>query len=227
MKTAVLWVLPILAVSSIGSITFATSHPRLLHSPKNHDSKVVPFKYDNEVEKYLISVSSYMLVPPRDGIFGAMRVPTFHGKNISTVPGYDTIKSINKDISIASFVVGRLPESTVQAYAEYKQANPKQKIEVPEFRVTRIHALYKNAMNPESRNYLSQELHPIVENAQKTALAKGYDTFSQGINVGGVSGYIMAKAIRASDKSCYGCHATIKPGEPIGYVMAAIWNKAP
>lgn len=226
MKTAVFWVLPILAVSSIGSMTFATSHPIVNDNEKKRESKgtskLVSFKHDREIDKYLTSISSFMLVPPRDGRFGASRVPTFHGSAIRTVPGYKEIEALGNESSIASFVVGAMPKEMVDSYAKYKISNPE--AEIPKVRSTLIHFLMKPGIDQQN---IHRELRKIVEKTKEKVDKEGYDAYSEPLNVPGISGNILAKAIRASDKSCFGCHATIKPGEPIGYVMAAIWNKAP
>ncbi len=67
----------------------------------------------------------------------------------------------------------------------------------------------------------------MVVNKVKVLMdSKGYETYSQATVVDGVSGWVMAKAVRASEKSCYGCHNTIKEGEPIGHVAAVLWKKA-
>jgi hypothetical protein len=228
MKQAALWLIPAVALASVGSLTYATSRPTIEDGAKKSDakvvSKIVPFAHDTEIDKYLNSIRSFMLVPPRDGNFGARRVPTFHGTNIGSVPGYKDVAELTKNSSMASFVVGTFPAESLKGLKDYQQANPNQKIEIPTYRTTSIHSFYRNdAKGNQSLNQY-QELRKLVEHAKKTVDAKGYETFSESVTVGGAAGFIMSKAVQATDKSCYSCHANIKPGEPIGHVMAAIWR---
>jgi hypothetical protein len=239
MKQSALWLLPVVALASVGSLTYATSKSTIVEDgTKKHDSKVVsklvPFAHDTEIDKYLTSVASYMLVPPRNGSFGASRVPTFHGTNIGSIPGYQDISELAKKSSIASFVVGTFPDDALKGYRDYQKANPNQKIEIPTYRITRVHSLYQNlgyatqqGKMPDRGAQTYDELRKLVQQVKKTIDEKGYDAYSESVSVNGAPGFIMAKAVHAVDKSCYSCHSNIKEGEPIGNVVAAIWKKAP
>jgi hypothetical protein len=140
MKQAALWLLPAVALASVGSLTYATSRPTHEEEGKKSDikvvTKIVPFAHDTEIDKYLTSIRSFMLVPPRNGQFGAMRIPTFHGASKSSIPGYKEVQLLGEDFSFSSSVVGTLPNDSLDAYKQYKVANTAQNIQVPTYRVT-------------------------------------------------------------------------------------------
>ena len=231
MKFTATWILPIVALASIGSLTYATSRPMIRdEETKKKDShivsKLVPFKHDTEIDTYLTSIRSYMLTPPRDGRFGGGRIPTFHGASRSSIPGYKEVEALGVDHSFASFVVGEMPKETIKAYAEYKAKNPDQNIEIPKYRSTLVHSMIKPQTGVSPRtNGFKQIPQSVVNDVKATVDKQGYDAYSHAVKIDGVEGWIMAKAVRASDKSCYGYHTTIKEGQPIGHVIAVLWNK--
>ena len=101
MKQAALWLIPAVALTTIGSLTYASNRPKADEGPKRHEEKVltktVPFAHDQEISTYLTSIRSFMLTPPRDGRFGASRIPTFHGVTKNKVPGYNEVEALTKD----------------------------------------------------------------------------------------------------------------------------------
>lgn len=233
MKQALIWLIPAIALTSVGSLTYATIHPDDgTKSVPKHDSnpktKIVHFAHDAEIDTYLGSIRSYMLVPPRDNRFGASRVPTFHGRNIQSVPGYKDISSLTKDNSLVSYVVGVMPPEQIKNYQDYLAKNPTATFKLPKFRSTIIHWLDQTPRHSrEGMDKIMMELTETVQTVKTKVDNEGYETYSQAVTLDGASGHIMAKAIKATDKSCYGCHTSIKEGQPIGHVIAAIWEKRP
>ncbi len=153
MKQAGFLLLPAVALTSVGALTYATSQPRMepvakhLSSPTNEGtkwndshiaSKTVPFAHDNEIDAYLTSIRSFMLTPPRDGRFGASRIPTFHGVSKNKVPGYNEIEKLGEANSFASFVIGEIPKETIAELKDYKEMYPEYKLEIPKYRVTQV-----------------------------------------------------------------------------------------
>ena len=247
MKQAALWLLPAVALTSVGSLTYATSQPRI-ESSTNHArpplvdvgtkendshnvSKTVPFVHDSEIDTYLTSVRSFMLTPPRDGRFGASRMAPMYFHNVNRVTGYEDVKVLSKDISFMSFVVG------AQSPAEFvhsQNANPSTdpKLQVPKYRTTTVHSTYGTPIYGRytANRFKGDKAITDVLDSISSVKAKvdkgGYETYSQAVTINSTPGWIMAKAVRASDKSCYGCHNTVKDGEPIGHVVAILWKKA-
>lgn len=243
MKQAALWLLPAVALTSVGSLTYATSQPRIESSTKylsqppvdegtkRNDShivsKTVPFAHDSEIDTYLTSVRSFMLTPPRDGRFGASRIPTFHGVSKNKIPGYNEIEKLGDGNSFASFVVGETPQEMISALKDYKEKHPEYKLDIPKYRVTYVHHIRHQAIMA-SQSAAKETVTPkmVVNKVKEVMDSKGYETYSQATEIDGIPGWVMAKAVRASDKSCYGCHNTVKEGEPIGHVVAILWKKA-
>ena len=241
MKQAAFWLLPAVAFTSVGSMTYATSQPKFesgaRHSTLLNDeatkksdsyvvSKTVPFPHDSDIDTYLTSIRSFMLTPPRDGRFGAGRIPTFHGVSRNSIPGYKEVAKLGEENSFASFVVGEIPKETIASYKDYKEKHPEYKFEIPKYRVTRVHNIWHQpAAAAQSAAKPIDNPQIVVDKIKGIMDSKGYETYSQSTVIDGVPGWVMAKAVRASDKSCYGCHTTIKEGQPIGHVVAILWKK--
>lgn len=227
MKLASLWLLPAIALTSIGSLTHATSRPSHEDGgPKKGDNKVVSsvvkFDHDADIDAYLTSIRSFMLTPPRDGRFGASRVPTFHGEHIGKIPGYKEINQLKDVMMVNSFVAGAMSGEMLKNWKDYKTANPNQNIEIPEYRITRVHTVQGSEPQLQVTPNLQKEILAAVSQTKKLVNEKGYDTYSNSITVNGAKGWIMSKAVRAFDKSCYSCHSDIKEGQPIGHVIATV-----
>lgn len=231
-----------------GAIAYATSAP--VHKAPTLDrtdktdkttSKVhkIKFKHDGEIDAYLTSIRSYMLVPPRDGLFGASRIPTLHGQGRNKIPGYqDVAKFGEENLQFASFVVGLQPAENLKYYQEAVSAGRMKESDVPKFRQTAVHWVTPNgkakdvvAQQIESTPTLlvvnRKELYAEVSKFQEKCMTEGYDDFSDSIKIAGRSGYIVMKAVKASDKSCYSCHTNIKEGEAIGFVSAVLIKNDP
>jgi hypothetical protein len=69
------------------------------------------------------------------------------------------------------------------------------------------------------------DLTKEVNNVKALMDKNGFETYSEKISINKKAGWIMAKAVTASDKSCYSCHTNVKEGQPIGHVIAAVWSK--
>lgn len=231
MKQAALWHIPAVALTTIGSLTYASNRPRADEGPKRHEEKVltkaVSFAHDQEISTYLTSIRSFMLTPPRDGRFGASRIPTFHGVSKNKVPGYTEVEALTKEYSFASYVVGEMPKETVAAIKRYESEHPDVvKNPHPKLRITSVHRVASNPPKlPNGSRYPNYYGYQAALDTKSIMDKAGFETYSEQVTIDGAPGWIMAKAVRASDKSCYSCHTTIKEGEPIGHVIAAIWKK--
>lgn len=231
MKQAAIWLIPAVALTTIGSLTYASNRPIGHEGTKRHEEKVltkiVPFPHDQEISTYLTSIRSFMLTPPRDGRFGASRIPTFHGVVKNKVPGYNEVEALTKEFSFASYVVGEMPKDAVAAIKQYESEHPDVvKNPQPNLRITSVHRVASNPPKlPNNSRYPTYYGYQAALDTKSIMDKAGYDTYSEKVTIDGNPGWIIAKAVRASDKSCYSCHATIKEGEPIGHVVAAIWKK--
>ena len=224
--------MPVLALASVGSLTYATSRPLEDGDKKKSDShknsKLVHFAHDADIDTYLTSIRSFMLTPPRNGLFGASRVPSFHGVSRGAIPGYKEVEALGKDNSFASYVVGGMPSETVEAYKKYAQQNPTQGIVVPKYRVTTVHIMWEGFRRTAGQVQKSQiDLTNSINKVKSTMDNEGYETYSEEVKINGSPAWIMAKSVVASDKSCYSCHSNVKEGAPIGHVMAILSKKVP
>ncbi len=236
-----IWLLPTALLALIGSITYATSAPdggAKKSGDKGKDSKkVVHFEHDKDIDTYLTTVRSFMLVPPRDGFFGASRVPTLHGSNQGKIVGYDEIKSIvAKDYMLQSFVVGRMPKERMDMYQKLVDEGKMLDKNVPKYRITSVHYEFPTLQGTNAaQDQALREQFVKVNNAVSAQIkataeqcfSKGYDEYSDSFDAGGQKSWVSAKSVIASDKSCYSCHTNIKQGEPIGYVIAALVKRQP
>ena len=232
MKTAALWLLPAFALTSVGSLTYATN--KSLDDGdgiKKHDSKMaktVHFEHDTDFDTYLTSVRSYMLVLPRNGLFGASRVPTFHGASRSAIPGYKELDGLAKSYSFSSFVVGQYSRETIDQMKQYQKAHRESHYDIPKDRITRIHSNWQGAgFASQQIDSNAAQIRAAVINLKALLDKKSYSDYSDEIKMGNNPSWIMAKAVVASDKACYSCHKDIKEGQPIGYVMAVIQKNQP
>ncbi|MBS1702532.1 MAG: hypothetical protein JST12_12775 [Armatimonadetes bacterium] len=229
------WGISATLVASICSLTYATSAPRGDGDlDKNHKtsgekkSKTVKFAHDKDIDTYLTSVRSFMLVPPRNGLFGASRVPTLHGATGEKIPGYKEVQDLAADkYMINSFVVGKMPDEVIAAYE--KSAKEGRFLgQVPHYRVTPVHMTFlEGADRRQESQTIAAEVRKRVTDLDAECMKEDYEDYSTSFDVAGHHAWLMAKAVRASDKTCYSCHTNIKEGQPIGYVMAALIEKAP
>lgn len=234
------WLLPTAALALIGSITYATSGPDgggKKPTDKGKNSKTVHFEHEKDIDTYLTSVRSFMLVPPRDGRFGASRVPTLHGSTQNKIPGYDEVKSIvAKEYMLQSFVVGHMPKERIEMYRKLIAEGKMLDKNLPKYRMTSVHYEIPvlQGTNAEQDQALRQQFIKTSRDVNEKALAavdlcfsKGYDDYSDSFMAGGQKSWVSAKSVIASDKSCYSCHTDVKQGEPIGYVVAVLVKKQP
>jgi hypothetical protein len=231
MKRAALWLLPAFALTSIGSMTLATSRLKIDDSNNEGDpngsNNIFRFAHDEEIDTYLTSIRSYMLTPPRNGRFGANRIPTFHGRPKGEVPGFEAIRNLAKKYQFASYVVGATPPDSNAAYKQYNEKHPNQPIEITKYRVTPVHMMWDGlrAAQSQTKN-LNLQMSGAIDSAKGKADKDGYEVYSQEVKLEGCPAWIMVKSVTASDKSCYSCHTNIKEGAPIGHVMAILSQKS-
>lgn len=236
---AALLATPIACLALVASLTFATSAPDGDLGKKPAKEKVAikaKFPEQSQLDTYLTSVRSFMLIPPRDGRFGASRVPTLHGSQGSGIPGYKDIEQFKeKDMAFWSYVGGKMPQQIrdqiLKGREDYRKQHPDVKMtnyEIPVSRITPVHAeIPQNFSNPKDYGSLYNSVFVQIRDTEELCRKEGYDTYANSFTVGGKEGWILAKSVRASEKSCYSCHSETKEGEPIGYVLAAIVMKGP
>ncbi len=228
---------------SVVAVALATSAPIVkFDDPKTDKDKTikkVSFAHDSEVDTYLTSVRSFMLVPPRDGRFGASRVPTLHGVAHSTIPGFDAVsKLVNENYTVASYVVGKMPDEWLHRYDEAIKNGQVKQSDIPKYRATMVHwnqpatqttsqTAQQRVANGRNYNEFRKDMMTKIMATQDKCLQEGLSEYSDSIQVGAKPSWIMAKSVVASDKSCYSCHTNIKQGEPIGYVMAVLVKNSP
>ena len=232
MKRAAMWLLPTLTLTSIGSLTFATSQPRIDEGSKGseskHSTKVVHFAHDSEIDTYLTSIRSFMLTPPRDGRFGASRIPTFHGRPKGDIPGFEAVRELAKEYQFGSYVVGAAPPDMIDSYKQYNLKNPNQPLTIPKYRVTPVHMMWDSLRRQASQTKDTQSrLTEVIESTKAKVEKEGYDVYAREVKLNGETAWIMVKSVVATDKSCYSCHANIKEGAPIGHVMAVLAKRQP
>ena len=105
---ALLLVLPIITVISVGGATLATRNASKSDPPTPPVSKVSPFDHDKEIDVYLSSVKGFLLEMPNDKRFGFSRVVPV-AKHVSPaleVRGYREVQNLTKDHVIRTFVLG-------------------------------------------------------------------------------------------------------------------------
>ena len=231
--------LPVMSLALVAAVTMATSAPTDGDSSKKTatNEKVFrngKFAEQDQVDTYLTSVRSYMLVPPRDGRFGASRVPTLHGTQSGGVPGFKDIQKLSeKDFAVWSYVAGKMPQqmrdSLMKSQETYHKTHPEYKVpETPESRISYVHnAIPENFDAPRALSNLYRDVMIEARKMEKLCRIEGYDAYSTSVKIDGKDGWVVAKSVRASEKSCYSCHTETKEGQPIGYVMAILVKKAP
>ena len=234
------WLVPATSIILFASLTYATSRPDDDKSKNKNSEKVLKkakFAYENDIDTYLSSIRSFMLVPPRDGRFGASRVPTLHGSAPSKIPGYDKVNELTeKDYSLSSFVAGRMPQSYLKGYEGAVKNGQMKESDIPKYRITSVHRLIQmhrpheqSAVKAYQKKFgeLSNAIYHETVAVEDLCLKEGYDTFSDSFKVDGKEAWVMAKSVHATDKSCYSCHTDIKEGQPIGYVIAFLMKNQP
>lgn len=174
-----------------------------------------------EVSQYLDQMRSYLRTPPRDGVFGADRIPNLHGQDAYKIQAFRTIKSLENKIQIRSATIGfhRIQDSIEPEPPSHNQSKA---------RITSVHLLTSESsfLDDDKPNTDLGTWHQGLTTQE--AFATKYlrnntqDTVVQKIEFNGKPGWIMAKAVRASEDSCYSCHKEIKHSEPIGYVEAML-----
>lgn len=202
-------------------------------------AKLAPIKMPHQVEleKYLDQMRSYLVTPPRDGVFGSDRIPYLHDSVASGIPAFKAITNLKGQIQMRSAVVGFQPVK----YSQVKDENGKplaEEDQIPEnldkVRVTPVHLLTPNmSLTHNQPNTLYDDGNDAKSNAWSVGLDQmnrfaaklrdgSKETFSEQVLFNGQPSWIIAKAVYASVDSCYKCHMDIEKGKPIGYVVALI-----
>jgi hypothetical protein len=220
----ILWSLPLSALILTASLTYATSRPRYdrdsTEGKKQTKSLKVNVPHMKELETYLKSVSSYLTTPPRDGNFGVSRIPTLHGKAHNSIPGFKEVSDMGKEYSMVSYVVGKWPQRTLDAWKKAEQEG--QRFIPAAYRLSMVHILN----NAETRNDYNAIFKKVTE-VKSLVDKEGYETYADSTKVGDRSAWVMTKAVIAPEKSCYKCHDTVKEGEPIGHIALVLFKKQP
>lgn len=216
-----LWSLPISALILTASLTYATSSPKadgdLTESKKLTKAIKAKVPHMSELETYMSSVNSYLTTPPRDGNFGVGRIPTLHGKSHNSVPGFKEVGEMGKDYTMVSYVVGKWPQKTLEAWKKSDQ-----KFTPPNYRSSLVHVLN----NGDTVN-LYNEIYKKIDEVKALVDKEGYESYADSTKIANHSAWVMTKAVMAPEKSCYKCHDSIKEGEPIGHIALVLFKKQP
>lgn len=222
--------------SLIGAVSYATLS-RPAHFPSNAQPNLpkkepvvaatpkIVAPHQDEIEKYLDQMGTYMQTPPRDGVFGSDRIPTLHGRESDDITAYESIRDLEGKNYLRSVVLGLEPKDDVTAKSTPVVTAPGTKIqnsETDKIRLSDVH--YVTPDSSEEGNAI-KEWNSETEALRKFAVSirkKGLEQDVETLNLNGKQHWIVAKAIHASVNSCYKCHDNVKKGEPIGYVAALI-----
>ena len=184
-----------------------------------------------EYEKYLEQMHSYLRTPPRDGVFGADRIPNLHGKFADNLPAFKAIAALQGTVQMRSAVIGFQPVKYSKVEGEDAQQLPDNKDDV---RITPVHLLTPNLslahngpnmLTDDGKDASSAAWSVGVDELRRFAVKlrdKPKETYSEQGTVLGKPSWLVAKAVHASENSCYKCHTNIKKGQPIGYVVAMV-----
>lgn len=167
--------------------------------------------HDKDIRTYLKSVGSFMEVPPRDGRFGASRVPTIHGQVSNSIPGYAQVKTLGAEYDLVSGTVGKHPMRPDESTAKPRMAM-----------VHRVNTTGKYKI------FNSIPYATIMAEVSKVAALSPDDVgYAAAVaNVDQAKLNIMTHVVKAPDDSCSKCHADTKKGDVVGHVYAAyIENK--
>lgn len=177
-------------------------------APKVDSTTQPVLPHDKDVRTYLKSVGSFMEVPPTDGIFGGSRVPTIHGKDHDSVPGYAQVKSFGSKLEFVSGSLGLWPPRNGEGAR-------------PRFRI--IHRVNDSG---NTKLFSAIRYNEIMEKVSKVtelpADSNGYATAVATVDKSKVN--IMTHIVKAPDDSCMKCHADKKKGETVGHVYAIYAN---
>lgn len=203
-----------------GAIVMATTP----HSPASDNDKpelkekAVKLKVlpkNEEMRTYLKSVAGFMEVPPRDGSFGASRVPTIHGSPGQGIPGYEEVRNLSKQFEFTSGVIGDKPYEVLLGGKTAQQVR-----QVPPSR--RMRAVHYLIPNQPGKLYNTIDRQMIMAKLDQL-LATNSDSMGYRADIAETDKgklYLMSKAVKATDEGCYKCHSNVKKGDAIGHVYA-------
>ncbi len=223
--------------SLIGAVSYATLArparfpskdviPAKKEAPKVAEAKIVA-PHQEEIEKYLDQMGSYMQTPPRDGVFGSDRIPTLHGRESDDIQAYDSIRNLEGKYYLRSIVLGLEPKDEVTYKKAFVTTAPGTKIQNSDTDKIRLSDVHYVTPDHDDETYVAEKWESETEALRKFAVSirkKGLERDVETIQVNGRQHWVVAKAIHASVNSCYKCHDNVKKGEPIGYVAALISN---
>ncbi|HLO97295.1 MAG TPA: hypothetical protein VK171_01760 [Fimbriimonas sp.] len=177
-------------------------------APKPDSTTQPALPHDKDVRTYLKSVGSFMEAPPTDGNFGGARVPTIHGKDHESIPGYAQVKSFGTKMDFVAGSLGMWPAA-------------KGEVAKPRFRI--IHRVNDNG---KSKLFSAVRYNDIMAEVSKVAAlptdSNGYSTGVSTLEKSKVN--IMTHIVKAPDDSCAKCHAGKTKDSTVGHVYAIYAN---
>ncbi len=218
----------VIAAACVGSVLAFAALAKT--SKKAVKPAVAVLERRKEFDQYLTQMRSYLQTPPRDGVFGADRIPNIHGKFASEIPAFKTIQSFQGKIQVRSAVIG------FNRVKYTKVSDPEDQLpdNTDPVRITPVHLLTPDkSLTHNAPNLLYDDGADAFSAAWKVGsdslrqaalkLQRSHpESFSEAVSFRGQPAWILGQAVHASVDSCYKCHRDIPKGQPIGYVTALI-----
>lgn len=193
--------------AAVGLIAVAGSGSYLY---KSASAKANVMPTESEVKSYMTSMSSFLQTPPRDEVFGSERIPTLHNKEVTELEGYSAIEQFARGNKVRSMLVG------------LDAVKSDQKNESPLNRISNVHAenYFDDHMSGDE-NYKEWDKMTKVLLSKIELSAKNKKDFASYPVDGKPSARMYTLAVKASEKSCYKCHAD-KVDKPIGHLAVVV-----